>query len=91
MVELHWARYKGDRNTRYLLAFHLGVRDGKHCLLECQQVPNGEVEVLKALRPQLNGLSLGERIAMLKEACPMAMRRAYRQIGDGRYEVVRKY
>lgn len=91
MVEYHWARYKGDHNTRYLLAFHLGVRDGKHCLLECSRVPSSEVEILKAIRHRLNGLSLGERIAMVKEICPIGMRSAYRQIDVSRYEVVRKY
>ena len=91
-VSLEWVRYRGDLGkSRYLLALHLGIRDGKHVVLECQKVPTGEVELLKALRPQLSKLSLGDRIAMVKEMCPMAMRHAYRQISDARYEVVSKY
>jgi len=91
MVDLQWARYKGDKGTRYLLAFHLGIKEGKHVLLECQKVPNLEAEILKAIKPQLEKLPLDERVAMVKELCPIAMRNAYRKISSARYEVVQKY
>ena len=91
MVKLCWARYKNGKNSRYLLAFHLGIRDGRHCLLECQKVSTRDVEILKICRPKLDGLSLGERIALVKELCPMAMKLAYRQIDSKHYEEVQQY
>lgn len=91
MVEIHWSKYTGDRGSRYLLAFHLGQRSGRHYLLECNRVSDGDAALLRTIRPRLDALSLEERIAVVKHACPTSFRHAYRQIRDDRYTVVQKY
>lgn len=62
-----------------------------HIVLECQKVSGMDVDVLRALQPQMNKLSLGERVEMIQKLCPMAMRQAYRRISDSRYDVISKY
>lgn len=85
-MRLVYTLYKDSKYTLYL---YLGQRNDKICLLESAFV--SEEEAIKIRRKRLNDLTLEQMLPWLKENCPNAYSKAYREIATENIKILNEY
>lgn len=78
---------KKDSSQTYILLLYLGTHNGKICGLDAKAVPD---MYKKDLPTQMANLSLGDRVAWLKEHLPDVMG-AYRSLDEKRAFIEKSY
>jgi hypothetical protein len=90
-MQIQWIQYGDQKVSKYLLILNLGIRNRKVCALECNKVPNREVDLIKSSEPILATISLADTIKWLKTNCPDSYRLAYREFLISKMRVVNQY
>lgn len=85
-MRLVYTLYKDSKYTLYL---YLGQRNDKMCALESSLV--SEEEAIRIRRKRLGDLPLEQAISWLKENCPNAYSKAYREIALENVKILNEY
>jgi hypothetical protein len=90
MSELLYILYS-SKNPKYLLLLPLGYRNGKLCALKTANVPKGEINKLRSSVKVLANLSLDQKLSWIKGHCPVAYKKAYRELDQSLFSIISKH
>jgi hypothetical protein len=91
-MELLYVLYQpSGKQSKYLLLYPLGNRNGKLCAVATSEVPNGEINRIRSNKERLASLSLERKLEWLKHHCPTAYKKGYREIYESNYSLVSRH
>tara|TARA_R110000868_G_scaffold115679_9_gene308794 strand:+ start:1321 stop:1605 length:285 start_codon:yes stop_codon:yes gene_type:complete len=91
-MELIYILYRPyGKQPQYKLLFPLGSRNGKLCAISTKETGKGEINCIRANKDKLATLSLEQKLVWLKNNCPIAYKKGYKEIFEKNYSIVSKH